>query len=315
MLFADMTIGRGITDQSRGYGRGRGRISTGTFGTSRSSPYTMTTLVTSQECTNVIKLMYDHPWLSYKKIPTETKERWFQKWGIFDYRMARRLPQMMEDIRKRRDQLTIWLRSNLKKVLYVYWETDEGFKHRCLMNRANRASARSSKYTGGSATFIKTKARLSKSLSRDATMVETFKYTHTLKDNKERFANQRFANHYTGDDGNNSAASEVDPHTVWRKTASDPYKNHVYGLGLFFTNNLCISTLIPSSTSTTSRTVNSEDNVDLREQVGVEAEDGAVSTDGTTDGGVPRSDTGQWQRHYYRGTNITAQSTASAKLG
>ncbi|RYR61774.1 hypothetical protein Ahy_A04g018985 isoform B [Arachis hypogaea] len=58
----------------------------------------------TQEMTNVIKLMYDHPWTSYKKISTETRERWFQKWAlkfiwdkehdafinkIYDHRMGR----------------------------------------------------------------------------------------------------------------------------------------------------------------------------------------------------------------------------------
>ncbi|RYR74153.1 hypothetical protein Ahy_A02g008780 isoform B [Arachis hypogaea] len=32
--------------------------------------------------TNIIKLMYDHPRLSYKKISSETRERWFQKWAL-----------------------------------------------------------------------------------------------------------------------------------------------------------------------------------------------------------------------------------------
>ncbi|RYR43474.1 hypothetical protein Ahy_A08g039882 [Arachis hypogaea] len=45
------------------------------------------------------------------------------------------------------------------KALFVHWETDEGFRHRCLTNRAKRASTRSSKYTGGSVTFMKMKAR------------------------------------------------------------------------------------------------------------------------------------------------------------
>ncbi|RYR66160.1 hypothetical protein Ahy_A03g012111 [Arachis hypogaea] len=110
--------------------------------------------------------------------------------------MARRLQQMLEDVRKHWDHLTIWLRPEIMKAMYVNWNTDQGFKNLCLMNRANRASAKSLKYIGGSATFMKTKARLSKSLDRDATMTETFKYTHMLKENNERFAYQRAADHY-----------------------------------------------------------------------------------------------------------------------
>ncbi|RYR46611.1 hypothetical protein Ahy_A07g032357 [Arachis hypogaea] len=104
---------------------------------------------------------------------------------IYDHRMGRQLQQMLED-----------LHPKIKKALYVHWKTDEGFRYRRLTNRANRVSARSSKYTGSSVTFIKTKARLSKSLDRDPTLAETFKYTQTLKENKERFVDQRSANHY-----------------------------------------------------------------------------------------------------------------------
>ncbi|RYR77935.1 hypothetical protein Ahy_A01g002647 isoform A [Arachis hypogaea] len=132
----------------------------------------------TQESINVIKLMYDQQWPSYKKIPAETRERWFQKltsakcffkqekfiWEktydamirkMFDHRIARRLQH---------DHLTIWLHQDINKNLYVHWETDEEFKHFHLRNKANRTSVRSSKYTGGLATFMKTKDRLSKSL-------------------------------------------------------------------------------------------------------------------------------------------------------
>ncbi|RYQ96504.1 hypothetical protein Ahy_B08g092267 [Arachis hypogaea] len=56
----------------------------------------------------------------------------------------------------------------------IYTETNEEFRHRCLTNRANRTSDRSSKYANGSSTFMKTKARLSKSLGREETLVEMF---------------------------------------------------------------------------------------------------------------------------------------------
>ncbi|RYR53196.1 hypothetical protein Ahy_A06g028197 [Arachis hypogaea] len=112
---------------------------------------------------------------------------------IYDHRMSRRLQQLLEDEHERCDHLTSWLCPKVKKALYVHWETDEGFRHRHLTNRANRASTRSSKYTGGTATFIKTKARLSNSLDRDATLVETFKYT---QENKTRFVDQWSIDYY-----------------------------------------------------------------------------------------------------------------------
>ncbi|MED6181532.1 hypothetical protein PIB30_020102 [Stylosanthes scabra] len=60
---------------------------------------------------NVIKMMYDIPWTSYKKVPIEVKERWFAKWKgsfimdhedqslvrkTFDYRMDRCLQHILE---------------------------------------------------------------------------------------------------------------------------------------------------------------------------------------------------------------------------
>ncbi|RYQ87219.1 hypothetical protein Ahy_B09g094695 [Arachis hypogaea] len=134
----------------------------------------------TQKFSDVIKSMYDHPWPTYTQIPTETRDRWFQKWvlrfiwdakynlmikKIYDHRVAKRFQQMMTD------------------------------RH-CLKNVANRASPRSSKYTDGSATFMKSKSRLSKSLDRETKLAETFKYTYTLKANKERFADEQSTAHY-----------------------------------------------------------------------------------------------------------------------
>ncbi|XP_052112992.1 uncharacterized protein LOC107471982 isoform X2 [Arachis duranensis] len=80
---------------------------------------------------------------------------------IFDHRMVRRLQQMLEDVCERRDHLTIGsIFSNIKKAMYIHWETNEEFKRRYLMNRANRASSKSSNYTCGLATFMKTKVKL-----------------------------------------------------------------------------------------------------------------------------------------------------------
>ncbi|QHN96564.1 uncharacterized protein DS421_18g619620 [Arachis hypogaea] len=82
------------------------------------------------------------------KISVETRQHWFEKWAlhfiwdtehdlaiqkIFNYRMSRRLQQMLDD---------------------------------------------------------------SKSLDREVTLAETFKYTHTLKENKERFLDQQSQDHY-----------------------------------------------------------------------------------------------------------------------
>ncbi|RYR53451.1 hypothetical protein Ahy_A06g028575 [Arachis hypogaea] len=184
---------------------------------------------------------------------------------IYDDRMGRRLQQMLEDIRERGDHLTYWLCPKIKKALYVHWETDE---------RSNRSSARSSKYTGSSATFMKTKARLS--LDCDVILAETFKYTHTLKKNKGdlliKFYTQRLEaatqqSLQSGEDASGIAISVVDLDAIWRENASALYKNCIYRLGSFFANSLCTSTLSPSSASATIRAVDLKEGIDLRLQV------------------------------------------------
>ncbi|RYR62735.1 hypothetical protein Ahy_A04g020466 [Arachis hypogaea] len=109
----------------------------------------------------------------------------------------------MQDIRQGYDHLTIWLRPDLKKEMDVHFITDEDFKRRHLTNITNRASLRSSKYTGKLATFMKTKSRLiysllifSKLLEREETLAKTFKYTRTLKVNKEKFVDEWSMTHY-----------------------------------------------------------------------------------------------------------------------
>ncbi|XP_025615480.1 uncharacterized protein [Arachis hypogaea] len=162
---------------------------------------------------------------------------------IFDHRMVRRLQQMLEDVCERRDHLTIGsIFSNIKKAMYIHWETNEEFKRRYLMNRANRASSKSSNYTCGLATFMKTKVKL--------------KLEAVTQQSQQ-----------TGDNENNSTTIEVNPNTVWGKTATKTFKNCSCGLRSFFADNLRTFTLRPSSASTTIRPIDPEDGVDLRGQV------------------------------------------------
>ncbi|RYR54337.1 hypothetical protein Ahy_A06g029592 [Arachis hypogaea] len=170
---------------------------------------------------------------------------------------------MMQDNRRERNHLTIWLRLDPKKELDVHFSTDERFKRSCLTNRANRASLRSLKCTGGSEISMKTKSRLSKSLDREVTLAEIFKYT-----NKERFAIERSATHYWDDSDSDSEALVVDLDRVWHETTSELYKNHIFGLGSFFASGLHTSALAASSASTsTTSPADLEEVVDLREEM------------------------------------------------
>ncbi|RYR21443.1 hypothetical protein Ahy_B03g066741 [Arachis hypogaea] len=194
---------------------------------------------------------------------------------------------MICDVHQGSGHLTTWIRPAIKKELEAHFRDDKGFKCRCLTNVANRASPRSSKYTGGLATFMKMKSRLSKSMDCEATLAEAFMYTHNLKANKERFADERSVAHYSinyypnhnvcdtgglhvevkrlsGNDKANSETSVVDPDRVWRETASEPHKNHRFGLGSFFDSGLYSSALAASSTISPTYP---QEVIDLREEV------------------------------------------------
>ncbi|RYR29107.1 hypothetical protein Ahy_B01g053408 [Arachis hypogaea] len=195
ILSANITTGRGIADQDRGCARGRsrgsGRVSAGILGNSGSSLSILTTLVTSQVAGALDQAFIMVPNPNYVPVsmgmtlPASAAPKSSHGSEPANAPPPRPiLQQKLENVRERRDSLTTWLRPEIKKALYVHWETDKGFMHRCLTNRANKVSAKSSKYTGSLATFMKTKARLSKSLNRNATLAETFKYIHTLKEKK-----------------------------------------------------------------------------------------------------------------------------------
>ncbi|RYQ94842.1 hypothetical protein Ahy_B08g089794 [Arachis hypogaea] len=179
-----------------------------------------------QEISDIIKSMYDHLWPTYTQIPLKfiwDAEHNLMISKIYHHRTAKRFQQMMSDVCKGRNHLRSWIRLAIKKKLETYFTLDEGFKYRRLKNVANRALLKSSKYTGGSATFMKMKSRLSKSLDREATLAEIFKYTHTLKANKEKFTDERSAAYYENytqrleitaqqsqlPSGNNEAGSET----------------------------------------------------------------------------------------------------------
>ncbi|RYR46677.1 hypothetical protein Ahy_A07g032447 [Arachis hypogaea] len=172
---------------------------------------------------------------------------------IYDHRAAKRLQQMMSDVRQRRDHLMSWIRPCIKKELETYFMNDEGFKHHYLTNVANRASPRSSKYTGGSTTFMKTKSRLirilslfnSKSLDHETILVETYKYTHTLKeDYTQRLEAATPQSQLPSEnDEVGSKASVGNSDGVSGETASEPHKNRRFRLGLIFASGLCSSVL------------------------------------------------------------------------
>ncbi|RYR44786.1 hypothetical protein Ahy_A08g041057 isoform A [Arachis hypogaea] len=118
---------------------------------------------------------------------------------------------------------------------------------------------------------MKTKDRLLKLLDSEATLAEMFKYTHTLKENKEIFesyiqrlkATTQQSQQGGEDTANGSATVVVNPDAVWHETALAPNKNRIYEMRSFFASNLRTSTFKPSSGSATIRVVEPEEGVDL----------------------------------------------------
>ncbi|RYR26347.1 hypothetical protein Ahy_B02g060580 [Arachis hypogaea] len=180
---------------------------------------------------------------------------------IFNHRMTRRLQQMLEDIREHRDHLTIWLLLDIKKALYIYWETSEGFKHHHLMNRANSELARLSIYIGELATFMKTNVRLSKLLDRDATMAETFK-SPTHRNWRPQPSNLSLLEPM--------ATTPLHQSSMLTRFGTRPHLSRTIiafiRMESFFANNLHTSTLRHSFASATSRHIDDpKDDIDLRE--------------------------------------------------
>ncbi|MED6154429.1 hypothetical protein PIB30_112362 [Stylosanthes scabra] len=111
-------------------------------------------------------------------------------------------------------------------------------------------------------------------------MAEVFKQTHTLKVNKEQFADKRSSDIWDEFTSNTTVATqqaaesgtnaEVDPDQVWRQTVSEPsQKNRVFGIDGFLASTLRTSVFAPQASSvslTSPAPAGPEEAVDLREQ-------------------------------------------------
>ncbi|QHO20126.1 uncharacterized protein DS421_11g335130 [Arachis hypogaea] len=181
---------------------------------------------------------------------------------------------MLEDVREGHGHLTTWLHQKIKKALLAHWETDEEFRHRRLTNRANKASARSSKYIGSLATFMNTKSRLIFDVVGLRCNIDVDLQVHPQFEGEQReiCLSARLdvmtqQSQQSGEDTDGSTASVIDPDVVWCEIVSVPYKNHIYKLGSFFASSLHTSTLRPLSASATSRAIEPGEDIYLRLQV------------------------------------------------
>ncbi|RYR02958.1 hypothetical protein Ahy_B06g081789 [Arachis hypogaea] len=167
---------------------------------------------------------------------------------------------MLDDVRQGRDHWRQWLRPDIKKALFVHWEIDEGFRHRRPTNRTNRASVRSSRYTGSSMTFMKM-VMLIFAGSRSDVSGDIQVHPHAEEEKRDICLSVRPRLNNFSKVGRTPplGAAVIDPDAVWRETASVPYKNRVYRMGSFFASSLRTFILRPSSGSTTSRAVEPEE--------------------------------------------------------
>ncbi|XP_029152560.1 uncharacterized protein [Arachis hypogaea] len=119
----------------------------------------------------------------------------------------------------------------------------------------------------------------SKSLDCEATLAETFKYTHTLKENKARFVYQRSQDHYKSYTQRLEATIQQSQQGRWlcsfsRRPRCDlaqdrlsPVQEPCIWDGVILRQQPPTSTLRSSSGSATSRAIQPEEGVDLRLQV------------------------------------------------
>ncbi|MED6197648.1 hypothetical protein PIB30_058610 [Stylosanthes scabra] len=238
---------------------------------------------------DVVKLMYDTPWLSYSKVPIEVKDRWFDKWmesfyfeepvnpivvrKTFDYRMGWILQQMLRKVRLGNEESTGWITPALKREVRNKFATDEGFQRRNATNKVNRASAKGgSLHCDGSATIPSTQERMAKELNREPTLAEVFKQTHTRKRNKEEWVDEQSArlnatqqSAHEGNDSNSPVV--VDPDEVCRDVVGEPRKNRLYGVGSYFSRTLRTDPLLRSSRGTSEPPLSQHTVEELRTQI------------------------------------------------
>ncbi|MED6189690.1 hypothetical protein PIB30_098545 [Stylosanthes scabra] len=115
-------------------------------------------------------------------------------------------------------------------------------------------------------------------------MAEVFKLTHTLKANKEQFAddradglmglyNENFATatqqRQNEDEEDLGANMTVNPDKVWRQTVSElDLKNHIHGVGKFYASTLRTSSFKGSAVLATSPSSPAgSDEIDLRKKI------------------------------------------------
>ncbi|RYR33725.1 hypothetical protein Ahy_A10g048339 [Arachis hypogaea] len=217
----------------------------------------------SQKITEIIKKRYDKPYKKFGDVPLSTKKLWFKEWKshflidddddeffwrTFKYKTSKRFSQVMSDIREGVDTTHKWLIPTYKKVLEMYWKTDEKWKNIRKKARENRASLLgSSVHCGGSIPLSSTIERIKKQLGRTPTHEEVFKETHTLKNDKSKWVDKR----------------SQDTH---EEVFGGQNKNRVYEKGSFFSSSIKSGTT--SANSVSRRAPRNQNSVpDLREQI------------------------------------------------
>ncbi|MED6137466.1 hypothetical protein PIB30_065296 [Stylosanthes scabra] len=166
---------------------------------------------------DVVKLMYDTPWLSYSKVPIVVKDRWFDKW------------MMLRKVRLGNEESTGWITPALKREVRNKFATDEGFQHHSATNKVNRASAKGgSLHCGGSAMIPSTQERMDVFITELDTHMQ---------------ATQQSA--HEGNDSNSPIV--VDPDEVWHDMVGEPRKNRLYDVAPTFSRTLCTDPLLRSS--------------------------------------------------------------------
>ncbi|XP_020239661.1 uncharacterized protein LOC109818567 isoform X2 [Cajanus cajan] len=145
---------------------------------------------------DIVKSYFTDPWPSWKKIPSGTRDLWFEefmgKYSVFppDYHWAKKNFEMRgtiflkNNLNKARTTMNKpdWIKDGVWERLCEHWSS-EGFKKKSIQAKTNRASNCGASHTGGSITTSQHRANMMKETGTLPTPLELFRRMHQHKDN------------------------------------------------------------------------------------------------------------------------------------
>ncbi|MED6221256.1 hypothetical protein PIB30_052662 [Stylosanthes scabra] len=187
----------------------------------------------TREITSVIKLMYDEAWPNWKAISAATRDRMFDKWA----------------------EKFKWDKND-DALIKAIFNTRASKRLSAMMEDVRERRDHLTQWC---------RPELKKLLYHYWRLMRSTCITHTLKANKEQFADKWSSDIWSGTD------ATVDLNQVWRQTVSElSEKNRIFGIGGFLVSTLRTSVFAPQASFvplTSPAPAGQENAVYIREQV------------------------------------------------